>query len=189
MKIGSHNSMSYLPPKKWYLWPFKLMAKCQSKSLEEQYEKYGIRVFDFRISYSNTGEPCFRHGLMQYKGNVEYYLDFLNKKGDAEVRIILEEYRDDKTLNQEVFFKRDCIKWKRKYNNIKFFEGRRKWDWKIIHDFKYKGPKYIQLCASMVDPKWDDAFPFIYAKYYNRVNIEKYKDFDGTILIDYVHIQ
>ena len=29
MKKGSHNTMTYLKPSKWYLYPFIFIAKCQ----------------------------------------------------------------------------------------------------------------------------------------------------------------
>ena len=35
MKLGTHNSMSYLPLKKWYMYPFRFMAKCQKLSVDK----------------------------------------------------------------------------------------------------------------------------------------------------------
>ena len=47
MKLASHNTLSYLSPRKFYLKPFKFIARCQSKTIEEQYSNYDIRFFDF----------------------------------------------------------------------------------------------------------------------------------------------
>lgn len=35
IKLGSHNSMSYLKPKNLLMWPFKFMAKCQKVDITE----------------------------------------------------------------------------------------------------------------------------------------------------------
>ena len=55
MLLGSHNSLSYLSPMKWYMIPFHFMAKCQSVDYKTQYEKYGIRLFDIRLWFNEKG--------------------------------------------------------------------------------------------------------------------------------------
>ena len=67
MKLGSHNSLTYLKPKKWYMCFFRFVAQCQSKSYEEQFES-GIRMFDVRLRPSKNinDEPIIAHGLMEY---------------------------------------------------------------------------------------------------------------------------
>lgn len=188
--IGSHNSMSYLKPRRWYLRPFSFMARCQSKSLKEQYEKYGVRLFDIRVSFDKDGTPYFAHGLMQYKGDVYKHLDYLNTKLNVEVRLLLEEGWDDGSSFQETHFKAFCSKVKKKFKNIAFFGGIRKRDWTVIHDFKYKGPEYKDLYSSMQPPKYDDLFPYWYAKNNNKKNIEKFGDIDDYyLLMDFVHIR
>ena len=115
--IGSHNSMSYLKPRRWYLRPFSFMSKCQSKTLKEQYEKFGVRLFDIRVSFDKDGTPYFAHGLMQYKGDVYEHLDYLNTKLNVEVRLLLEEGWDDGSSFQETHFKAFCSKVKKKFKN------------------------------------------------------------------------
>nr|DAH01868.1 MAG TPA: hypothetical protein [Crassvirales sp.] len=34
MKLGTHNSMSYLKPKRWWMRPFHFIAKCQSRHID-----------------------------------------------------------------------------------------------------------------------------------------------------------
>lgn len=51
MKLASHNSMTYLPIKKWWLKPFRFIAQCQNKTIEEQYQA-GVRMFDIRIAFN-----------------------------------------------------------------------------------------------------------------------------------------
>lgn len=192
MKLASHDSMTYLKPKKWYLYPFRFMARCQSKPIEEQYNKYGIRIFDLRISFDKNGIPEFRHGLIAYKGNVEEILNYLNSKADTSVRIILEEYRNDKTDLQENLFKLFIESWKIKYPNIKFFGGFRKRDWFPLVNFEYN-PIYEDKYSSnnkngTTGVIWDDLWPWIYAEFHNRKNIKNGTDKE-FLMIDFVNIQ
>ena len=48
MKLASHNSLSYIKPKKWWEKLINFTSKCQSYDIETQYE-YGVRLFDIRI--------------------------------------------------------------------------------------------------------------------------------------------
>lgn len=190
-KLGSHDSMTYLPPKKWYLYPFRFMARCQSKSIEEQYEKYGIRMFDLRVSFDKKNNPEFRHGVIAYKGDVEKVLSYLNTKRAA-VRLVLEEYYDDKDNRQEDLFKYYCAIWKAQYSNIKFFGGIRKRDWTVIYPFKYN-PKYDDKYSSnnkngTTGTILDDWFPWLYARFNNRKNIEEGTD-KPWLFIDFVNIR
>lgn len=191
MKLGSHNSMSYSAPKKWYMWPFHFMAKCQSKTIKEQYENYGVKMFDLRIKFNSKGDACFAHGIMEYKESIEDTLKYINSLGEIPVRILLE----NKEGEHEQFFREWCKKAKRKYSNIKFFGGRNKYSWKVIYDFKYKGPEYLDKYSSnntqdekVTGTYLDDWCPWIYAKLNNKKNIEKGTDKE-YLLIDFVNIQ
>ena len=63
---GSHNTMSYLPPWKWYLRPFAVWAKCQQKILKDQMAA-GVRYYDLRVRFDKEGVPYFCHGAMRYR--------------------------------------------------------------------------------------------------------------------------
>lgn len=191
MKLASHNSMSYLPPRKWWMYPFRFMARCQSKSIEEQYEKYGIRMFDLRISFRKL-LPEFRHGAIAYKGDVCKVLDYLNSKRDCKVRLILEEYLNDKTQYQEDMFKVFATNCEHIYENIMFFGGVRKRDWKEIYKFKYS-PSYDNKYSSdntngTTGTILDDWFPWLYARLNNKKNISKGTD-KPWMFIDFVNIR
>lgn len=191
-KLASHDSMTYLPPKKWYLYPFRFMARCQSKTLQQQYEDYGIRMFDIRISFDKNGKPEFRHGLIAYKGDVAEHFKYLNSKKRVAVRLILEEYMDDKSDIQEDNFIDYCSHLESTYKNIKFFGGIRKRDWKTIYNFKYN-PSYDNKYSSnntndTTGTILDDWFPWIYAKFNNKKNIEKGTD-KPWLFIDFVNIR
>lgn len=191
MLIGSHNSMSYLKPTKWYLNPFRFMARCQRKTLEEQYENYNARMFDFRVKFDGT-TPKFRHGLMEYDADVYEYLKYLNSKKDTVVRIILEDTKE--SLTQEVLFIKFCSKIKKKYKGIKFIGGIRKGDWKTLYSFGNE-VTYLDKYSSNNKEKspvtgtiLDDLWPWLYAKFNNKKNIKlgTTKDY---LLIDFVDIQ
>lgn len=74
--IGTHNSMSYLKPKKWYHWFFKPIYACQNKNIGEQLGTkitvdgvtYNIECFDFRIRFDEEAVPYFAHGIVGFKG-------------------------------------------------------------------------------------------------------------------------
>lgn len=189
LNLGSHNSMTYLKPKKWYMYPFQFMARCQSKSIEEQYEKYDIRVFDLRISYDINCNIEFRHGLIAYKGDVKKTLEYLNsRKTKVYVRLLLEvgEYAQD-LEKQEWMFTLSCEEFEKNYPNIKFFCGRRKFDWKEVYKFKFKEPDIIQKVSSMQGSKLDDLWPWLYAKLNNRKSLREIDK--GWLFLDFVEIK
>lgn len=187
MKLASHDSMTYLKPKKWYMYPFQFMAKCQSKSIEEQYGKYGIRYFDLRVRFDDKGNPEFAHGIMSYKGNVEDVLEYLNTREEQIwIRFLLETSKEDEY--QERRFMMFCENYESKYKNLKFHNGRRKYDWKILYKFQNEEPSLDQKISSMTWKIWDDWCPYIYARLMNKKNIKKGTDKD-YLMIDFLHIQ
>lgn len=161
--IGTHNSMTYLKPKKWYLHPFQFIAKCQSKTIQEQFNS-GIRLFDIRISYDKNNIIEFRHGLIAYKGDVYNTLEWLNDQNTPiKIRIILEENKEN--LLQEIPFIKDINNFKKKYTNLTFYEGRRKFDWKQI--IKLPTLEIEQLVSSIQGNKLYALWPWLYAKLHN----------------------
>ena len=66
MIYGSHNTMSFLPVKQWWLRPFRAWGRCQRLSLAEQWEA-GVRYFDMRIKFDSKGRANFGHGLISYR--------------------------------------------------------------------------------------------------------------------------
>ena len=185
LKLGSHDTMTYLKPTQWYLYPFQFMVKCQSKTIEEQYDKYGIRYFDLRVKF-DEGNIVFAHGLITYKGNVWKVLEYLNSQEEVWVRLLLEITKEDEI--QDKFFIAFCQHVEEKYKNIKFHNGRRKYDWKQIYKFKFDEPSLDQKVSSMTWKIWDDWFPYLYARLMNKKNIAKGTDKD-FLALDFVNIQ
>ena len=82
-RIGTHNSVTGEASATWVdklLVPF---ARCQSKTLEEQYAA-GCRYFDIRYKWSEKrGQYVCGHGLWTSKKTLRDVLLWLNEKGDC----------------------------------------------------------------------------------------------------------
>ena len=86
MMIGTHNTMSYLPPKRWWMRPLRVFARCQKRPIAEQIAA-DAQVFDLRV-YNEGGHWCFAHGLVKFKGATLYTTLDVIPDGSV-VRIIL----------------------------------------------------------------------------------------------------
>lgn len=180
--IGTHNSMTFLPPEHWYGWFMIPFARCQRKTIEEQWHD-GARCFDLRIRFTKKGEPYFAHGLYECTHEVKpidvlVQLDrlILRYNQPAFVRLILED--PDKQNHNVFYFKQFCQEWS-KNKLIRLFGGNRKGDWKKLYTFKDDVPDSLnnQWVSSMAeDARWYEKFlPFAYAWRCNKRNKENVK--------------
>ena len=144
-KIASHNSMTYLTPRRWYLRPFAFTARCQSKTIQEQYEKYGVRMFDIRLKFTDDGEVYFAHGAIEYKCDMSKIYEYLNSLPGVIVRVLLENKPDVFVYRQ---FRRECAFLEDCYPNVKWCSGRNKYNWEVIYEFKYPEPTYTDKYSS-----------------------------------------
>ena len=195
-KIGSHNTFSYLRPKKWYMLPFWFVSKCQSKDIVDQYES-GARIFDIRINFDKNYKFQISHGFMAFnisEGDVEFFLEQLNNLANDNnkiyIRLIYELNYDlddeDRQSKEEDLFKSYCKKWQDKYGKLIFFGGNRKYDWDILFDFKTDAPRFVDLYSSTTGTVWDDWCPWLYATLHNKVNLEEYENDDKYVLMDFI---
>lgn len=186
-KLGSHNSMTYLPPKQWWLKPFHFIAKCQNKTLQEQYE-CGVRVFDIRVKWDNKNDKwVFAHGSMTFKCyDVKYYFNYLNNLNEhIDIRLILEYNREPNNIDYIVNkFQNDVKEWQQQYINISFFAFNRKYDWLVLCHANYK-PTIYQAVSSMTGSILDDWCPWFYAKLHNKDILKQGTD-KNILLIDFV---
>lgn len=181
---GSHNTMTYLPIKNWWLFPGLLIARCQNHNIEEQF-KNGARVFDLRIYFNTKSKQWeFAHGLIDFKSKETLYwvvwrLAQLKKttQDDVYVRIILEKWTSE---SQCRYFSDVCAAYELKYPKLKFIGGNRKGDWNKLYTFKTDVPDNLnnQWVSSMAeDARWyEKAFPFLYARRMNKKNKIKMKE-------------
>lgn len=179
--IGTHNSMTYLRPAHWYGWFIIPFARCQRKTIEQQWYD-GARCFDLRIRFTKKGEPYFAHGLYECTHKVKF-IDVLTQLDKlilrdgqrAFVRLILED--PDKQNHNVVYFKAFCQAWEthQAFHTVNkwihFFGGNRKGDWAQIVEFDCN-PNLTQYVGSMMeDARWyEKIMPFAYAWRRNKKN-------------------
>lgn len=203
MKIGSHNSLSYMPPKRWWMRPFAWMARCQRVDYARQYRDYGVRVFDLRVWFDKYGNFQVRHGRMQYdmtRTDVFNFLSYLNYERNCYVRVILEEdwyaYHNTFSGMAENYFIKFCDEIRETFIHIKFFGGNRKCDWKVLYKFyndvwlddRYSSTTSLFKSKNKWLAKIDDLFPWLYAKLHNKENFEKGTTRD-CLFVDFVDIR
>ena len=201
--LGTHNSMSYLPPLHWWGWLLIPLARCQKKTIDEQLAA-GARCFDLRVSFDRHGMAQFRHGWCRFGGGdtVTGVLTRLQQYGEPiYVRLILEEPLSvwnavKKALGlkaaqkpdpvNEYYFPRRCALYQKTYKELTFIGGNRKYDWAQLHDFGTGGIPLHQWVSSM-DSKatwWQRLLPRLYARKHNADNLGKQKT--GINLFDFI---
>lgn len=196
--IASHNSLTYLRPKKWWMRLFNFMAKCQSKTVKEQFEKYNTRMFDFRIDFNKEGELFVKHGLAVYDINRDEVIDFLRflnrKKSIKYVMLTLEcSKRESKELPlwKELEFIKFCEYVEKTFKNVQFIGGHAKHSWKrlyVFDDHSYEKFTTVSKFASVATKnKLDDLWPWLYAKRHNRKSI--IENDSKYVWLDFVEIQ
>lgn len=190
MILGSHNSWSYLPVRKWWMKPIAWMARCQSFDIKKQYE-IGVRCFDLRIRVDKDGALLVAHGCVVYDiglFKLMGMLSYLNRRGDVMVRVLHEVRKGSMhTEHAKWLFADNCRYFEEQYPNIRFWCGRNLVDWKKDYDFgddPYSDEKY----GSVSDCKWLYGWwPWLYAIIHNRKNLKEGSD--GILLIDYVNVK
>lgn len=197
MILGSHDTMSYLPPKHRWMIPFRFMAQCQRENYAEQY-KDGARYFDLRIYFDKDGAVLFKHGLMKFKHSFMLptsMLMHLDSIGRCTVRLILEldtlemKFMSKKSIEfQEKMFKNYCKDVENTFRNITFNGGRRKGGWEVLYKFKTPDAPLMDMYSSMQGSKINGLWPWRWAKKYNQkiYNNNIYSDKPGFLLMDFI---
>lgn len=189
--LQSHNSWSYIRPKKWWLRPFKFMAKCQKANIYDQYVKYGVRSYDLRVKFDKNGNVVIAHGLFDFdidRDELMRHLSFMNDN-KCVVRI-LHEVRREKEYTEESIerFKAFCKEIEEKFKDITFYCGRNLYNWMVDYEFDYN-PSEEGVYSSVQPPKWiDDWFPWIYARLHNKETFKMGTDKD-ILAVDFVNIR
>ena len=191
-KLASHNSWSYLPVRKWYMKPFAFVARCQSIGIEEQYRR-GVRCFDLRLRWSDTGKRLLVHGMMEYElptYQLDGQLEWLNKMSSNADPIYVRVMHDVRTRHQYTIaslthFKSFCYTAERCYPNLTLWCGRNLYNWEVDYDFGNEvtcDEQYSSVCA----PRWlDDWWPWLYARLNNNKILKNGTDKE-FIMIDFV---
>lgn len=184
--IGTHNTMSFLPPKHWWQKPINyLFAQCQSTSMAYILNPIAInKAVDIRIVWNKKHGWEYAHGLVKYRCDISVpaLIDSMLWLDVEYFRLILE--RD----GGEEEFQHLCRHLSQKYSkcDVTFIGGYRKSDWKQLYDFGTNDIPIHQWVGSMADDaRWYERFiPRLYAKRMNRKNMENLKD--GINLFDFI---
>lgn len=192
MIIGSHNSWSFLKPKKWWMRLFRWCVRCQDYDIETQYEEYGVRCFDLRINFTKQGALRVVHNKCVFDINYdELYNDliYLNSKKNCYIRVINDVRTKDGYTDTEVGqFKCLCRHLEAVFNNSKFWCGRNLYNWNVDYIFKCN-PTCAERYGSVTKPKWfNGLYPRKYAKKHNAEIIDFGTSRD-ILLIDFVNIK
>lgn len=206
MRLGSHNSMTYLKPQ-WYLRPFAWIGRCQCESIERQYVIHGVRWFDLRLAFDKKGQPYFAHGLFSYKNKDPFdILEYLNTLSSSDDKVYVRLLNErDSNINKKRFHY-FCRRVETKFPDLIFTGGQNKKDWKQIYPFKGMPDKpLIDKYSSCNHDKCDydengkeinhinntgividDICPEWYAKRNNLKNRTKYINQDVYLLQDFI---
>lgn len=187
MILGSHNSWTFLKPKKLWMRLTNFVARCQSKDIREQYELYSVRCFDLRIKFIQ-GIAHVVHNKYDYGtlDSISDDLNYLNTMG-ASIRV-LHDVRTEKDYSDlsKIYFKGICNLLVRKYPNIQFWCGRNLYNWEIDYDFGEE-PLYIEKHSSVCSKGiFGIHIPYLWARKHNKEVIES--GTDGILLMDFIEI-
>ena len=204
MRLASHNTFTYLTPRKWWGRLFAFTARCQRVDFDKQLD-YGATMFDLRVRFEDgpSGEslPYVCHGLIKYEGwfRVVYALQLLNYLAQDPripryVRVVLETKRPTETDKER--FRTFCRNLQALHPNIVFFGGNDRSDWGCknpVYDFGVPLPDIDEKHASTTAlfprfPRLDDLCPILYARLFNHRDIEQGTTHDW-LMIDFVDIQ
>ena len=188
MILGSHNSWSYLPVRKWWMKPIAFMARCQNIDIRKQYEM-GVRCFDLRIRYVKW-KLQVAHGIIVYDITEEQLMDdleFLDSKGDCMVRILHEARTREQYEPSLPFFESICYTNRSMFPNIRWWCGRNLYNWEKDYDFGIY-PTCEEKYGSVSKHKWLYAWwPWLYARLHNKTIRANETDME-ILLIDYINI-
>ncbi len=148
MVLGSHNTMSYLPPAKWWQHILRPFYRCQVKTLEQQIES-GVTYFDLRIREGKPNQWVFAHGCVTFKGcSLREAINIIsNRVPNATIRLIYEGKANDVITST---FKTACHNIEQTYPNIQFVGGFAKQGWQQLYKFRGDdGSEPMQWVGSM----------------------------------------
>lgn len=194
--LGSHNSLTYLPCRKWWMYLINWAAKCQSKTLSEQYHS-GVRYFDIRVRFDKNDRPIMAHGLIEYKSTVENYICILNEiakhyKERIHVRYVLEFNKEPKDWNKQKSLLEELVQnLIIHYPNLTCDYVMTKWNEQTITRYNLDKPILVHKYSSILEWKRFLWIPYWYAKLHNKENRKTYlgvleDDVNRVLMLDFV---
>ena len=185
--IGSHNSMSYLPPKNLWGKITRLWNKCQDRNLLKQEFDGGADYFDIRINFYKDEKWHFVHNKVDY-GVVDNEIWKYIGQTKVPIRIIYDQRGKPKYPSIETQRFIAYLSYLEQEYNVNIDSAITYWDWKE----HYKPSIEVKEFHASVSAKWYQYllgckwFALTYAGKYKY----KYPDIDECInevlLLDYI---
>lgn len=187
---GSHNTLTYAGPARWWGWLCVSVWRCQRKNVREQIEA-GCRAFDIRLSRNvgangDDAEDMWvsAHGIVDLKLNPVAAIEEIARLcPDAYVRVTLEKERG---ADDREDFRRTCRWLEAQFPEMTFFNGRLKPGWVKLYAFKKEDgveESLAQRCGSMSGTWWGKAWPWLWARLHGS---EAVADESAIVLMDFV---
>lgn len=126
--IGSHNSLSYLPPKNLWGKITRPWNKCQDKNIREQYEA-GIRYFDIRINLYDDDKWHFVHNKVDFGPTYNLIWEFIAKR-KIPIRLIYDQRSKPKDVNYKIICFKTYINILTEKYGVDIDSAITYWDWK-----------------------------------------------------------
>lgn len=144
--IGTHDSFTYLNPKKRVFNILSFLWRTQTKNIQEQ-RALGVKYFDIRVRYYK-GKWILCHGLVDFDtipfSTLEDIMKFFNKS--EYLRVILERV----SSNDDIFkFKHDILVLKEEYKNIVFSCIKKDWNIVINNDLNIIDYTYTPFLSNL----------------------------------------
>lgn len=194
---GSHNSCTYLPCKKWWMYLVNWAVKCQSKSLSGQFLE-GVRYFDIRVRYNKNEENpwTIAHGLVEYKADInkdilevlECLAAYTNER--VYVRFLLEYNKVPDDFATKIIRFEEYLDWARgTYHHLTFHTLITKWNEYSVTTWSEMEMRHAY--SSILGWKRFLWIPYWYAVLHNRKIRESNKDLleskDKVLLMDFIN--
>ena len=214
--LGSHDTFTYLKAEDWFTRLLKPFWKCQSMTLQEQYD-YGVRFFDIRINrnykpglfnkifHKKDNSPYWSlgHGIAEIEENKEFQFNtvedickyFNTKFPDSYYRIIFERGNN----NDKEIFKQQIIGLENKYFGLCWYGIKKPW---ITLYYNPPFSNFDELTCKLFNWDIEKSFWFNikkfkinyiikpYAKSHNpKITKEILENKNKVIFIDYIGIE
>lgn len=166
--IGSHNSLSYLKPKHWYQWLFYPWAKCQNKTLKEQYDS-GVRYFDIRVRFNKNNDIVFCHNFTIFNLSINDFYDELNSlPKDCYFRFMLDYRSEPKFSNKYIIIFESFIQFITYYYKLNIHQAIIYWEGTNIYTNVNEQINLRSCYASESNSIFKYLPPILYKWLYNK---------------------
>ena len=180
--IGSHNTLSYLPPKNLWGKITRPWNKCQDKSIEEQVN-VGVDYFDIRIDFYNDNKWHFVHNRVDY-GLVNNDIWKYIGKTELSIRIIYDRRSKPKDVILEKYRFTNYLSYLKEEYNVNIDSAITYWDWKeyckpFIRVKEFHASVSAKWYQYLLGCKW-------FANRYNNFSKAANMCMNEVLLLDYV---